>query len=140
MTPLINNLKEENEHLHHLVAKLGDLLTATVNVLKGPPQENMMHSTHDIVEAAKALQQRLQGAEWALEAEQEAGRQLREEYGTGLRETAERQREACLQTLRELAEEIDCDCPPEWPRCDMCRSKMRVRNTKLVTDKHLAGY
>jgi hypothetical protein len=100
----------------------------------------MMHSTHDIVEAAKALQQRLKGAEWALEAEQEYTERLKADLNTAPREVAIDQREACLQTLRELAEEIDCDCPPEWPRCDMCRSKMRVRNTKLVTDKHLAGY
>ena len=95
-----------------------------------------MNNKIEELEAQLAEQKALvEALEASLEAEREAGKQLREEYGTGLREAAERQREACLQTLRELAEEIDCDCPPEWPRCDMCRSKMRVRNTKLVTDE-----
>ena len=152
MTPLINNLKEENEHLHHLVAKLGDLLTATVNVLKGPPQENTMHSTHDIVEVARQLKDRVEALEASLEAEQEAGRQLREEYGTGLREAAESQREACKLTAisyaktQELISKEKLEDAPGSATMHAIESMMAERvavaidKTPLVTDTPVGIY
>jgi hypothetical protein len=119
MSDEIEKLKEENERLLDLVVKLGDMLSATVNVLKGEPPEDKQHSTHDIVEAAKALQQRLQGAEWALEAEQEYTDRLKADLNTALREVAIDQREACAAIL---------DGPDEV-------SANEVRKVKLVTDE-----
>lgn len=46
---------------------------------------------------------------------------------------AEKQREADLDVIRELLEEEECDCPPEWPRCGLHRALMRLRTQPLVT-------
>lgn len=51
-----------------------------------------------------------------------------------LRTVAERQREACADVVRELLDEQECDCPPEWPRCELHRAALRLRATPLVTE------
>lgn len=47
---------------------------------------------------------------------------------------AKRQREACADVVRELLDEEECDCPPEWPRCGLHRAALRLRATPLVTE------
>lgn len=32
-----------------------------------------------------------------------------------------------LRTIREELLEEDCDCPPEWPRCSSCRTRLRIQ-------------
>lgn len=152
MTPLINNLKEENEHLHHLVNKLGDLLTSTVNILKGEPPEDKQHSTHDIVEVARQLKALVKALEASLEGEREAGRQLREEYGTGLREAAEAQREACKLTAisyaktQELISKEKLEDAPGSATMHAIESMMAERvasaigKTPLITDTPVGIY
>jgi hypothetical protein len=45
-----------------------------------------------------------------------------------------------------LMEEVECvsDCPPEWPRCAICRINLRVglllRQTKEAVEKHDKEY
>lgn len=51
-----------------------------------------------------------------------------------LREVAEVQRELCAHAVRELLDEEECDCPPEWPRCGLHRAALRIRATPLVTE------
>ena len=48
-------LTEEIEHLQDLVIKQGEMLSAIVNIVKGPPAENSLHSTHDVVEGVRKL-------------------------------------------------------------------------------------
>jgi hypothetical protein len=36
--------------------------------------------------------------------------------------------ETALREIQELlAEEDECDCPPEWPRCAICRSRLKAQ-------------
>lgn len=58
----------------------------------------------------------------------------RDEARAALRAAAERQREACADVVRELLDEEECDCPPEWPRCGLHRAALRLRATPLVTE------
>jgi len=58
----------------------------------------------------------------------------RDEARAALRTVAERQREACADVVRELLDEGECDCPPEWPRCGLHRAALRLRATPLVTE------
>lgn len=32
-----------------------------------------------------------------------------------------------LEGIREELLEEDCDCPPEWPRCASCRTRLSIR-------------
>ena len=41
--------------LQDLVIKQGEMLSAIVNIVKGPPAENSLHSTHDVVEGVRKL-------------------------------------------------------------------------------------
>lgn len=51
----VEALVTELSHSEDLVIKLGDLLRATADALKGPPDPRMLHSTHDLPEwGAKA--------------------------------------------------------------------------------------
>lgn len=34
---------------------------------------------------------------------------------------------AGLESVREELLEEDCDCPPEWPRCAFCRTRLRIQ-------------
>jgi len=56
-----------NEELTHEIAMLqdsliwqGKMLAAIANVIKGPPEEGSLHSTHDVVECVTRLQARVQ--------------------------------------------------------------------------------
>jgi hypothetical protein len=31
-----------------------------------------------------------------------------------------------LESIVELTREDECDCPPEWPRCVSCRTRLRA--------------
>jgi hypothetical protein len=62
-----------NEELTHEIDMLqdsliwqGKMLAAIANVIKGPPEEGSLHSTHDVVEGVERLQARVQ-----LEQEQD---------------------------------------------------------------------
>ena len=63
-----------NEELTHEIDMLqdsliwqGNMLAAIANVIKGPPEEGSLHSTHDVVEGVTRLQDRVS----ELEANQE---------------------------------------------------------------------
>jgi hypothetical protein len=61
---------------------------------------------------------------------------VRQAYRRG----AEAMREACADVVRELLDEVECDCPPEWPRCGLHRAALRLRATPLVAeDKPYGG-
>lgn len=32
-----------------------------------------------------------------------------------------------LRDIRDQLYEADCDCPPEWPRCTFCRTRLRIQ-------------
>ena len=56
-----------NEELTHEIDMLqdsliwqGKMLAAIANVIKGPPEEGSLHSTHDVVEGVERLQARVQ--------------------------------------------------------------------------------
>ena len=56
-----------NEELTHEIDMLqdsliwqGKMLAAIANVIKGPPEEGSLHSTHDVVECVERLQARVQ--------------------------------------------------------------------------------
>lgn len=34
---------------------------------------------------------------------------------------------AGLESIREGLLEEECDCPPEWPRCAFCRTRLRIQ-------------
>lgn len=70
-------------------------------------------------EALAIAVQECDEARQQLELEREASAKLREEYGTALRETAERQREACAERMR-LAVDVNAE--------HLCRA------TPLVTE------
>lgn len=46
----------EREHSEELVIKQGEMLRAIADIVKGPPAELQMHSTHDVVESVQKLQ------------------------------------------------------------------------------------
>jgi sRNA-binding carbon storage regulator CsrA len=52
-------LTEEIELLQHALSRQGKMLSAIVNITKGPPKENTLHSTHDAVESVERLQARV---------------------------------------------------------------------------------
>ena len=52
-------LTEEIELLQHALSWKGKMLSAIVNITKGPPEENTLHSTHDAVESVERLQSRV---------------------------------------------------------------------------------
>ena len=52
-------LTEEIELLQHALSWKGKMLSAIVNITKGPPEENTLHSTHDAVESVERLQARV---------------------------------------------------------------------------------
>ena len=64
------SLKSEramNEELTHEIDMLqdsliwqGNMLAAIANIIKGPPEEGSLHSTHDVVECVTRLQARVQ--------------------------------------------------------------------------------
>ena len=53
------DLTEEIEHLQDALIRQGKMLSAIVNITKGPPEENTLHSTHDAVESVERLQARV---------------------------------------------------------------------------------
>ena len=52
-------LTEEIELLQHALSRKGKMLSAIVNITKGPPEGNTLHSTHDAVESVERLQARV---------------------------------------------------------------------------------
>ena len=52
-------LTEEIELLQHALSWKGKMLSAIVNIVKGQPEENSLHSTHDVVESVERLQERV---------------------------------------------------------------------------------
>ena len=52
----VAELTEEIEHLQDSLIRQGKMLSAIVNITKGPPDENTLHSTHDAVESVERLQ------------------------------------------------------------------------------------
>ena len=59
-------LTEEIELLQHALSWKGKMLSAIVNITKGPPEENTLHSTHDAVESVERLQARVASLECSL--------------------------------------------------------------------------
>ena len=55
----VAELTEEIELLQHALSRQGKMLSAIVNITKGPPEENTLHSTHDAVESVERLQARV---------------------------------------------------------------------------------
>jgi len=55
----VAELTEEIEHLQDSLIRQGKMLSAIVNITKGPPEENTLHSTHDAVESVERLQARV---------------------------------------------------------------------------------
>lgn len=53
------DLTAENELLQDALIGQGKMLSAIVNITKGPPEENTLHSTHDAVESVERLQARV---------------------------------------------------------------------------------
>lgn len=72
----------------------------------------------------RGLREETLAANKNLQAEIKALRCLREDL-------IESVRTQCLETLNELSDENSCDCPPEWPRCELCRAKLRIRALKV---------
>jgi len=52
-------LTEGIEHLQDALIRQGKMLSAIVNIVKGQPEENSLHSTHDVVESVERLQERV---------------------------------------------------------------------------------
>ena len=61
-------LTEEIELLQDTLIKQGKMLSAIVNITKGPPDENTLHSTHDAVESVERLQARVAELECMVRA------------------------------------------------------------------------
>ena len=53
-------LTHEIDMLHDSLVWQGKMLAAIANVIKGPPEEGSLHSTHDVVECVTRLQARVQ--------------------------------------------------------------------------------
>jgi len=71
----VAELTEEIEHLQDLLIRQGDMLSAIVNITKGLPKANTLHSTHDAVESVERLQARvaeLEGTDFILRTRVEA--------------------------------------------------------------------
>jgi hypothetical protein len=32
-----------------------------------------------------------------------------------------------LRDIRDQLYEAECDCPPEWPRCSYCKTRLRIQ-------------
>lgn len=58
-------LKQENEENFALITKQSNLLTATVNALRGDPPDDVLWSHHDIPDLAKELRERIERLEEA---------------------------------------------------------------------------
>jgi len=54
----VAELTEEIEHLQDSLIRQGKMLRAIVNITKGQPKGNALHSTHDAVESVERLQAR----------------------------------------------------------------------------------
>ena len=52
-------LTEEIGLLQDTLIRQGKMLSAIVNITKGPPDENTLHSTHNAVESVERLQARV---------------------------------------------------------------------------------
>ena len=61
------DLTAENELLQDALISQGKMLSAIVNITKGPPEEGSLHSTHDSVESVERLQARVAELEWACQ-------------------------------------------------------------------------
>jgi len=59
-------LTEGIEHLQDALIRQGKMLSAIVNIVKGPPEEGSLHSTHDAVESVERLQARVASLECSL--------------------------------------------------------------------------
>jgi len=59
-------LTEEIELLQDTLIKQGKMLNAIVNITKGQPEGNTLHSTHDAVESVERLQSRVAAQQSAL--------------------------------------------------------------------------
>ena len=55
----VAELTEEIEHLQDSLIRQGKMLSAIVNITKGQPKGNTLHSTHDAVESVERLQARV---------------------------------------------------------------------------------
>ena len=55
----VAELTEEIELLQDSLIRQGKMLSAIVNITKGPPKENTLHSTHDAVDSVERLQARV---------------------------------------------------------------------------------
>ena len=55
----VAELTEEIEHLQDSLIRQGEMLSAIVNITKGQPEGNTLHSTHDAVESVERLQARV---------------------------------------------------------------------------------
>jgi len=55
----VAELTEEIEHLQDSLIRQGKMLSAIVNITKGQPEGNTLHSTHDAVESVERLQARV---------------------------------------------------------------------------------
>lgn len=51
----LRRMEAESDESHALIVKQSDLLTATVNALRGEPDELTLWSHHDVAELARAL-------------------------------------------------------------------------------------
>ena len=105
-----------------------DALAGLAEDLRG--EGDFVARIHDAVEKLKKERDE---ARAEVELEREASAKLREEYGTALRETAERQREACAKMLGEWGD------LEEWAidngrRYMMDAAKGRILSTPLVTE------
>lgn len=56
-------LRAENEELHNLLSRLGDLLTGTANAIKGKPPQLTWHDWSDLPMRAAKLKARVESAE-----------------------------------------------------------------------------
>jgi len=55
----VGELEAETDDYDNLNTRLGALLNATANALKGEPEPNHLHSFHDLAEVATALRTHL---------------------------------------------------------------------------------
>ena len=63
----VAELTEEIEHLQDSLIRQGKMLSAIVNITKGQPEGNALHSTHDAVESVERLQARVAELVYGLE-------------------------------------------------------------------------
>ena len=66
----VAELTEEIEHLQDSLIRQGKRLSAIVNITKGQPKGNTLHSTHDAVESVERLQARVVELNGLIETKQ----------------------------------------------------------------------